>query len=301
MVTSIELSGDYGIDDVDRLCAGLAPLHTLPPGSLLRLDLSRTRSVSPAGLAILLSTLDSTGRRGVCADLDYAPPQGPSSPSPCLSPQTIGRLISAPRRFGSPETSICPGCERFTASDQITRAIKTLQNGLAQRFELEEAALGAAAWMLSDLAENVLQHAEIHVGVATAAAYPNTGELEMAVADCGIGIRASLAKNPDHADVAGDVEAIRRSLQPGATGDPGVGGGDGLFLTHRVVKEVGGTLVVHSGEGRAHLSEDPASTGACTELKGTLVAIRARTDHALDFERIDTMLKRRRGATRHGG
>jgi anti-sigma regulatory factor (Ser/Thr protein kinase) len=52
--------------------------------------------------------------------------------------------------------------------------------------------------MVGELADNFAQHSHRNLGALALQYYPRLGALRIAVADCGIGIRASLSENPKH-------------------------------------------------------------------------------------------------------
>jgi hypothetical protein len=65
-------------------------------------------------------------------------------------------------------------------------------------------------WALSEVMENVLNHAMVDAGWVQASTYPKTKRINILVVDAGIGIRQSLAKAyPD----LSDTEAIRKALR----------------------------------------------------------------------------------------
>ncbi len=72
----------------------------------------------------------------------------------------------------------------------------------------------------------------------------------MAVGDCGIGVRASLAKNPQYAYLKDrpHTEAILKALEPQVSRKRE--GGMGLTDVKEDVRQANGRLVITSGNGR---------------------------------------------------
>lgn len=69
---------------------------------------------------------------------------------------------------------------------------------------------------LCELAENVLHHADSPSGgYAVAQGYPKKGKFEVGIVDLGIGVPASLRKNPSYAHLDDDLEATKTALEVG--------------------------------------------------------------------------------------
>jgi signal transduction histidine kinase len=150
--------------------------------------------------------------------------------------------------------------------------------------------------LISDFAENVWKHADADGGVATIQFHREEQTLELAIADCGIGIRGSLLRNPDYAHLVDDLLAVREATKPGVTGDAGSGGGLGLYLTRLVLAENGGTLIVRSGEGHVEHRPRTKFLSRVPRFWGTLIVVVARTDQPLDYEVVDRLLTTPSGA-----
>ena len=70
----------------------------------------------------------------------------------------------------------------------------------------------------SELATNVVSHAESEGGYVLAQQYNYRSgpKVEIAVADCGMGIQASLQKNQKHTSVLSDADAIELAIKAGS-------------------------------------------------------------------------------------
>jgi len=110
----------------------------------------------------------------------------------------------------------------------------------------------ACATALGAATENVIDHAQSSLGAFVAAQrYRRTG-LELAVVDLGLGIPATLARNPAHAGLD-DLATVEAALRDGVTSTDEDGRGAGLYELATAVGQAGNsTLVVRSG--RAHVT-----------------------------------------------
>jgi hypothetical protein len=111
---------------------------------------------------------------------------------------------------------------------------------------------GAGAKMLGELLDNAITHAGSPVGVyAAAQVHQRGGDLEIAVADAGIGIRSHLARNPQFRNLTA-TEALRAALRPGVTGTP-ERRGNGLPDLLSTASGFGGQLLLRSDSGYAQV------------------------------------------------
>ncbi|HEX8067333.1 MAG TPA: hypothetical protein VF520_12510 [Thermoleophilaceae bacterium] len=299
MALRLAVRGAFGSHNLDELCGMLDPVLALDGPADVLVDLSGLDQASPAALALLVAYLRDAQRDPGCDPTwHYVPPRSPVL-SRTMTPARFRHLVLTRARDAEdgPSDPVL-SCEPFSTRETIDRVTAHFEAFLAERSGAGRDDFGAVTWMLGDVADNVLQHAGTHSGVAAARIYPRTHEIELAVADRGIGIRASLTKNPDYLDVTDDRSALMRAVEPATTSEPGVGGGNGLFVVSLVVKENGGALTIRSG--RAALNRhgaDIETTGGLPALQGTVVAIRVSTRKPLDFERVDGLLQRPAGVT----
>jgi hypothetical protein len=108
----------------------------------------------------------------------------------------------------------------------------------------------AGAKMLGELLDNAITHAGSPIGVyAAAQVHQRSGDLELAVADAGIGIRSHLARNPSFRNLTA-AEALRAALRPGVTGTS-ESRGNGLPDLLSTASGFGGQLLLRSDTGHA--------------------------------------------------
>lgn len=114
------------------------------------------------------------------------------------------------------------------------------------------------SYSLREIFRNVIEHSEA-VAIWYAAQYwPEKGWAELCVLDEGVGIKASLERNP-HLTITSDIDALKGALLPGISGVAYKGGpkqhkgiwansGYGLFMTSQLCQR-GGSFVITSGQG----------------------------------------------------
>ncbi|GAA3771032.1 hypothetical protein GCM10022240_24040 [Microbacterium kribbense] len=108
-------------------------------------------------------------------------------------------------------------------------------------------------YALSELVRNTLEHAGFSTpSVIAAQVYAKTGVISIGVADCGTGIRKSLARSYE---TDTDLEAVQLAMRPGVTGTTRAPGGTadnagaGLFFCKSMALTSRNYMVLHSGTG----------------------------------------------------
>lgn len=135
----------------------------------------------------------------------------------------------------------------------------------------------AGAKMLGELLDNAVTHAGSPVGVyAAAQVHQRSGNLELAVADAGIGVRAHLARNPDFRNLTA-AQALRAALQPGVTGTSEKRG-NGLPDLLSTACGFGGQLLLRSDDGYAQVTADSPGRqfSAAAQVPGTWAWVHVR-------------------------
>jgi anti-sigma regulatory factor (Ser/Thr protein kinase) len=150
---------------------------------------------------------------------------------------------------------------------------------LAQRHTSDSSA-AAGAKMLGELLDNAITHAASPVGVyAAAQVHQRGGDLELAVADAGIGIRSHLARNPRFMDLTA-TEALRAALRPGVTGTS-ERRGNGLPDLLSTASGFGGQLLLRSDDGYAQVmaASSDRKFAAAGQVPGTWAWVHVRLPH----------------------
>lgn len=178
-------------------------------------------------------------------------------------------------------------CKQFSTAQDYPAVAAALTDALEERCSTDRVARNSIRIALDEVTENVVHHAESPIGgFAAAQGWPKRGVFEIGIVDLGIGIRASLAKNPAYADVPDDVSAIQTALQPRVSSTPERNAGIGLFVTKLLLASNGGTLAVRSGVGAVYTGERERTIVRDTHFPGTMVALRARTDRPLNINEV---------------
>jgi len=135
-----------------------------------------------------------------------------------------------------------------------------------------------------EVVNNVFHHAQSPTqAVICAQSYPWHRRVELAVADSGRGIPASLSRNPDLAgrfDSA--AEAIELAVQPRVTGRPEHNTGEGLFFSLEFIKANGGQACIHSQDGALWVRGRKAKAWRVPFWPGTWVSLCFRCDCPVD-------------------
>lgn len=168
---------------------------------------------------------------------------------------------------------------------------QSLAATLADRSGLDDGEQFGLYTCFDELAENVVFHADSPIGGIIAAWQPaDEYEVEIAVADVGVGLRTSLIRNAAYADVADDLDAVTRVLASRVTSTPHRNAGLGLPIVAVTFQDNGGALYLRSGSAAAVVDGGTVATATALHLPGTLTAARLRTDLPFDIDVAYTQL-----------
>lgn len=293
----VRLPGAFGVKQgLERMVRLLHPLLTLEEPAVILVDLEGLVSLSPAAVALLAACLRRTADLGL--PLEGSLISAPLSPAVRnyllrmnVIQVSVGEELEIPIRRRKTE-GFRP-CQHFTGDHDYAAVARSLTEALAERCVTDQLARASIRICLDEIAENVVHHADTQIGgFAAAQGWPRNHEFEIAIVDLGIGVRASLTKNPDYADISSDAEAITRALQPRVSSTPQRNAGIGLFITKLLLEANGGILLVRSGTGLVRAGAREEATSEEVQLPGTLVALRARTDRPLDINSVYEHLER---------
>ena len=194
--------------------------------------------------------------------------------------------------------------QRIRSSSELERFITEM----IPLLHLEPPHSQTIVYIVSELARNVLEHAESeHGAFLSAQYYKKSNSIRIGIADTGIGIRRAITRSHAAAD---DLAAIRLALTPGITGTTTREGGTaqnagaGLFFTKSIASVNRDFLVVYSGSGfykllkKAEdrknpylLREDPfkdrhSALDALPAWPGTVVGIDITLDRTGEFDAL---------------
>jgi anti-sigma regulatory factor (Ser/Thr protein kinase) len=291
-LANFTLKGCYEDRDLDLLCnevgaAGEESKSDATP----HIDLRAVGTLGPSALAIVVGTAcavaaQASGR----APITIYPPDSGEAPR-CLQADPLRHLIeSGLGHWHTDDGGEMIGVEVFSSAEGIDRVIASFQQHLALNSFIPDLSLRSLRKMVTELAENVIQHAEACRGVVVLRLDPAAETFSIAIYDDGIGIRRSLIQNPKFQDLNDDLTAIVTSMGAGSTAEPGTGGGMGLFIARLVLRDNGGTLTIRSGDARREEGDEVSDSKLLPSLAGTLVAIRAHVNRPFDYARIEEAL-----------
>jgi anti-sigma regulatory factor (Ser/Thr protein kinase) len=148
------------------------------------------------------------------------------------------------------------------------------------------------AYSIREILRNVVEHSEADEIVFSAQFWPTKHQVEVVVADQGIGLAKSLIENPK-LDIATDEEALKQAIMPGVSSkawrrgrrhDEWANSGYGLFMTERLCS-LGGTFALISGTGILHRRAE-LTTIKPFRWHGTVVILQ------LDTSKLDSLSRR---------
>lgn len=205
--------------------------------------------------------------------------------------------LARPSGFKPPEDARTTPLSRIRSAGDIPSVAASVLGVL--RIDDEEMR-GAVQYSLIELLRNVVQHSQSPVGgVVMAQHFPNSGLVEVAVADLGIGVRGALLKQYEH--VVDDLDALKLALLPHVSGTFGAAGyssmsenaGLGLFFAKEIASRGLGGLFL--GSGRALIDvwgKEGGDEGKLyirsrqTGWPGTFAVLQFRSGGIVDFDSL---------------
>jgi anti-sigma regulatory factor (Ser/Thr protein kinase) len=140
--------------------------------------------------------------------------------------------------------------------------------------------------VLSEIAGNCFHHASEEPGIrglVCAQTWPKGKLAQVVVADIGVGIRASLYRNPENHARLANSNAIKLATEYGVTGNPQGHSGYGLTLARELMEMHGGNFVVVSGDEAFRAGEHRARAQDLPHgWQGTIVVLEWKTDRPLN-------------------
>lgn len=156
---------------------------------------------------------------------------------------------------------------KVTANLRLPQAIIELEAERLARILAQQKygnLVDALSYAIREMIRNVYEHSESEDIEYCAQYWPEYNQVEIAIADTGIGLRRSLALNP-RLRTDSDSGAIQQALMPAISGkgcgegrrdihDPWRNAGFGLYMISRICRS-GGELLVCSGDHAIRLSD----------------------------------------------
>lgn len=158
-------------------------------------------------------------------------------------------------------------------------------------------------YLIREILRNIPEHAECETAWICGQ-YWNDHTAEIAILDEGIGIKASLQKNPVHRKyIETDGDALQCALRAGISqafrpsqknlsDDPWANSGFGLYMVSEICKELKGSFCLTSGNRYIWLQHDRESYLGQTHFHGTAVKISISTDQLRNSQEIISRIAR---------
>lgn len=292
----VRLSGGYYFGQLERLIRQLEPVTHLAESQAVEIDLTGLAFIGPTALALLQSAAEHVSDLG--SHVAIYSPRNPLTRNYLLRMDFVRHFLhreDVPEPFSRKDPVGFRPCAHFTNAAESIAVAREMTQALSERAKIEGTSRNALEVCLHELNENVVYHADCRFGGFTAiAASRKRGEVEIGIVDLGIGVRASLAKNPEYADIESDAEAVRRAMMPTVTSTPDRNSGYGLTWTQLMLLTNGGSMRLRSGYGAATLGLGAGGAfrfeSKDAHLPGTLVSMRARLDRPLDASEVWRLL-----------
>lgn len=248
----------------------------------MQLDLRRLVYIGPAALATVISIIHDANARGVVRVGRCVPPNNKLVAnhldrvdfSLLLTGTNLGQQGPHKHQKGSRPIA------RFTSQTEVSSVADSLAEAATEAVNISGNDRAAVSTAIREIAQNVIDHAASQVGgFAIAQRSTKRDEFEIAVADPGIGIAASLRGNPKYAEaVTDDLSAINLALTRGVTGNPGSGNeGIALAAILEFLQTNSGMLLIRSGAAAVQDGRLRRDLENLQRMKGTLVALRLRS------------------------
>jgi hypothetical protein len=285
----LSLRGGFQLHQLDRLLHAVEPLGRLNEPAVTRLDMSGLAFITPAAFTALVALLHDRRANGLlAAGSHWVPPRSPLVER-YLSRMNFHRLFTsglAEDFIRRPPSGFRPCREIITEKDVEERAGE-LADAAAAALSLSNNNRVAVMLAVTELAQNVLDHAGPGViGFAMAQSGKRRREFELAIADTGIGIHASLARNQEFANLSTDLSAIAKALESGVTSRPQANEGEGLSTVRTGIRANGGNFVIRSGTGAVESGAKEHQLSDLPYCRGTVVALRVLRDGPFDLTAV---------------
>lgn len=292
----VRLASSYPIQQLDRLIRDLRPLLDLNSPAVITIDMQGLVWLGPTSVALLVAALMRAKNLHLNAQGSNILMPSARNVRNYVQRMNFASLVigpSVPESFERHDPVGFQPCTSFQDTDECHTAAANLIPAVAAVCDAEDLALNSLWLALDELCENVIYHAEsLTGGFGAAQGWRQKALVEVGIVDLGIGIQASLTKNPTHRDVTTHREAIETALQNGATSSPGRNLGAGLYFTELLLAQNGGMMLIRSGDAAVYRGGRNEVRSGGEHLAGTIVALHVRTDRPLSmpdvYRELDT-------------
>jgi hypothetical protein len=276
----IEIAGPRNSRNVASMYAGLAPLRDAAGRVDLRLDLSNLTFVAPCAIAALAVALHDAAR-GCDVHGTIVQPRDPNVKRYLHVMDFYAVLGMEPTgQWSRPDRHGYMPAVRVSRDDPhaVPRAARGLTDAVVDGCELTDKAARTLQNSIEELIDNTQQHSQSPVdAVAVAASWRTRRRIELAVADAGIGIPASVGLNPLFADRP-ERHRMRAAVERWVSGTTDPNRGNGLWQVRELLQRNEGTLVLQSGGIRLTADENGVNLSDVRPILGTLAIMQFNMD-----------------------
>ncbi len=154
---------------------------------------------------------------------------------------------------------------------------------LMQHMDIEKTVLDAFSYCFYEMLDNVIIHTDKQLGTVLTHYNQNAHMLSVLIADDGIGVRASLAKNEKYRAIS-EEEALKRCIEDNVT--DGEGMGFGLYATSLLDQKIGLRFEIRSGNHTMQVTNGVVTTNESDFWQGTIVYLQLKTDIEIDPQEV---------------
>ncbi|MEM9563836.1 MAG: DUF4325 domain-containing protein [Actinomycetota bacterium] len=170
----------------------------------------------------------------------------------------------------------------YSDHDQLNGHINETMDVVAKVTEYGPGVLQAVEWVVNEIADNVLVHADGALGWVQTVAYPKNGRVSITVSDCGPGILGTMKQG--FPDLETDRQALGLAIERGVTRNKAIGQGNGLAGSLRIAEAAGGWVNLMSGSANLRLFDDGHYDNLTTPpFTGTIVTMTLPVDAGIDI------------------
>lgn len=257
----------------------------------LNIDLNTYSLLYSDHLCIIVTLIDHLRLKGISVNGNFQNLKKESAQSKYASRVDFFNLIGAPfdeefeRKDASGKFTEILKFEEANALELQKRIMKILLTN-----ELNEDMLRVLDYCLWEVIDNTLNHSDTSFEYGVGSGYlccqffPTSKEVRIIIADSGQGIHKALTSHPDSKfkDYS-ESEALENCIVRGVTNSNGMG--FGLWATATLIRENGGTLLIHSGSHSLKCEKEPI-VSKVPKWQGTYTFLRVNTDVPVTYGEI---------------
>ena len=154
------------------------------------------------------------------------------------------------RRFQKPRpNSSDPALLQFLTSSEREAVTDKVLNSALRTARLQRQHVAALEWAINEITDNVMTHSSSKVGgFIMSHRLSGTNIIEFTVADCGMGVAASLG-------IRDEQEGVEKAIQEGVTRNKSTNQGNGLYGTYRLALASSGIFVIKSKHANLYVGK----------------------------------------------